>query len=100
MFKKVLFSINAAAITHQGVVCSDYPVAGDDNWNGVLAVGFANCSYFIGISQTPCQFAIADRLSIGNLLKRFPHRLLEGRTLGRKGQGEGSPVTVEIFIKL
>ena len=100
MFKKVFFSINAAAIAHQGVVCSDYAMAWDDDWDRVLSVGFANCSYFIGISQPFSQFAVADRLSIGNLLKRFPNRFLEVRTFGQKGQGKGRPVTVEILIKL
>lgn len=69
--------MQAAGIAGELAIGTDYPVAGDDNGDGIEAVGPAHRPGAVGHVQLPGKLTIAAGFTIGNLLKKLPDLLLE-----------------------
>ena len=62
------FYVQSSGISGQLTATSDHPVAGNQDWQGITAVGHTYRPAGFYISASACQFTIGDRGAIRNLL--------------------------------
>src|SRR5690606_20604310 len=79
---------------------ADHPVAGNDDGNGVAAVGQAHGPYRGGVADKQGDVLVAAVFAMGNGLQGPPDALLEGRAPRRQGQVELAQAAVEISPQL
>ena len=80
-------AVQARAVAPQAAVRGDDPVAGDDEGDGVTAVGLAHGPAGLGVAHPPGQFAIGDGLPPGDAPQFLPDPELKGGALGVQGEG-------------
>ena len=75
-------------------------MAGYDNGDRIRAVRRANSAKSLRLADPTGKLGVAPRLAIGNLEKRIPDLLLEGRPAEVQRQLEFAPLCVEILLDL
>src|SRR4030042_324555 len=50
----------------QATIAFNHPVAGDNQWNGVPAIGIPNSPEAFGMANRPCDFLVGSRLALRN----------------------------------
>lgn len=100
MLEQLFLAIDTAAVAHQVIVGANHTVTGNDDGDGIFAVGRAHCPYLVGITQSLRQLSVVDRLSIGNFEQLFPDLPLKVGSLGRKRQVKIGSAAFEVLIQL
>src|SRR6266566_7792651 len=94
MFKKPSLAFHAAAVAGEGAVRADDAVTGNDDANGIGAIGETDCPDGGGAADAFGEFAIGDGGAERNLSQSLPNLTLKGRAVGFYGQvvdrGKGS----------
>src|SRR5690348_18233039 len=75
--EKLLFDWQSATVAGEFPVRPDYPVARNDNWYGIRAVGQPDGAAGFGIADAVRKLAVGDGFAIGNFQQLFPHKLLK-----------------------
>jgi hypothetical protein len=87
--EKLLFDWQSATVAGQFPVRTDYPVARNDNWYGIRAVGQPDRAAGFGITDAVRKLAIRDGLAIGNFQQLSPYKLLKGSAFWRERKIKG-----------
>ena len=82
------------------MVAAQNAVAGNDDAQGIGSYGIGHGSDGLRLTCLLGQLRIAERVAVGNGWKHFPDFLLHGSANKEQGQGEYSPLMVEVFVKL
>lgn len=89
-----------ASEARQAVVAADDPVAGSEDRNGIGAAGVCHSAYGRGEAEAPGQFAVRNRVAIGNFEQLCPDFLLERRAHEEQGDVERMALSGKVFVKL
>ena len=82
--EKFLFDRQAAAVSREFAVGSDYAMARNDDGNGIRTVGEADGAWRIGIADAASEFSVGDGFTVGDFAEFFPNLLLEQRAFRRQ----------------
>ena len=80
--------VQATAIADQGAIRADHAVAGDEDGDGVGAVGAGRGTDALLIAQATGKFQVGDGLPVGDLLEFLPDTPLEIGALDMHGDVE------------
>lgn len=87
MIEEPALALEATAIAGEGAVGPDHAMAGDDNAEGVGAVGQADGADGRGPPDARGKLRVGDCRPARNVAQSAPHVALEGSAGGRHGQG-------------
>src|SRR5205823_3143953 len=97
MSQQPALALDAAAIAGQRAVAADDAVAGDDDADGIVAIGMADGAHGRLAPDALGERAIGKRPAAGDLAQGLPDLALEGRAAGRDRQAvDGVQLAVEI----
>jgi len=96
VFEQLPFYFLSKPETGEGTIFSDDPMAGDDQADGVGAVGAADCARGGGVADLNCDVGIAACFAEGDLLEGGPDFFLEGGADKIEGQIEITMFASEI----
>src|SRR2546430_14691330 len=94
------FTVQTAAEAGELAAHPDHAVTGDNDRDGILAVGGAYGARRVRVAETARQLAVAGGGAVGNGTQQIPNTSLEWRAGGVERQAEGCAGSVEIFVKL
>jgi len=93
-------ALEAAAVASEGAVRADDTMAGDDDADGVLAVGEADAAYGGGVADSGGELGVSDGRAGGDLLEGGPDLALEEGSGGLHGDvSEGGGVAGEVLVE-
>ena len=94
------FAFQAAGIAGESALGADYAVAGNEDRDGIAAVGLARRPGGLGSADLLGQPGIAAGLAIGNLSQSLPDLALKFRALRRQRQVKILPPPFQILQPL
>lgn len=94
--EEILFAPQSAAVSTEGSVASDDAVAGDEDGDGVFAVGAAHGALGAGATDATGKLGIRSSGSAGDVPEGVPDAELEIRAAHVEGQGEIGSAAEEI----
>src|SRR5699024_4290601 len=100
MLQQPALALYAAAIANQISVGSNHAMAGDDDRDWILAVGTTHSTHLFSIAQHLSHLSITGCLSIGDVAKLLPDRLLKVCALGIQVKRKLLQRTDEIILQL
>src|SRR3990172_4728010 len=77
--QQIVLDFQAAAITAEMAVAANDAMTGNNDGQGIGAIGAADGTDGVGIAQFFGNLQISDRLAVGNLFDQRPHLLLKRR---------------------
>ena len=89
----------AAGESGQRAVAADDAVAGDEDADAVRSYGLGNGADTADIAYFTGCLEVGSRFTVGDFLKGFPYRPLEGRADGMQGNVEGCAAAGEILVQ-
>lgn len=98
--KQEAFDAEPRGIASQAAVGMDDPMAGDDDGEGVFAVGIAHGPAGAWASDVRGQHGVAPGLAVGDVLQSLPDAPLEGRAPHIERKAERAQAAVEIGVEL
>src|SRR5438067_10810329 len=97
VFEEPALAFDAAAVAGEGAVGADDAMTGDDNSDGIGAVGEADCPDCGWAADSIGEFAVGDGGAERNLSQSLPYLTLEGRAIGFDWEGvDGGEVSCEV----
>ena len=85
MGEQPALAIESPAIAGQRSVCADHPMAGNDDGDGIGAIGETDGARGRGAADLGGQSAVADAVPGRDAAQRVPDRALEIRAVGGDG---------------
>lgn len=98
--EQLLFHLQTAAIAGERVVAAHYAVAGQDDADGIAAVGIGQGTHRLGHAQTAGLLAVAQRAPVGYIGQRAPHHALKVGADEHERHTEGLAAALEILVEL
>jgi hypothetical protein len=98
--QKFLLDRQATSIACQPSVAPDNPVAGNNDGNGILAIGQTHRTDRLRLPDAISQLAVGDGLSVGDGEQILPNAELKRRALERERQTELFQFSPEVGLQL
>ena len=100
-FEEPAFAFDSSSVTRERAVSSDHPMTGDDDRDGICAIGQAYGSDGFGTTDASGDVRIGASLSSRDCLECAPNIALKYCALGGGGQlVEASGVSIEVALQL
>ena len=97
--EKILLGPEASAVAGQAAVAADDAVAGEDDRDGVGAVGIGHCPDGPGGSDGGGQLSVGGGLPVGDAGELLPDALLEVGAGQQEGDVEVPALSTEVFVQ-
>ena len=95
-----MFGPEAAAVAGEAAVAADDAVAGEDDGDGIGAVGIGYCPDGFGGSDGGGQFTVGHCLSVGDVGELLPDALLEVGAGEQEGDVVVLALSSEVLVEL
>src|SRR5215469_8185400 len=98
--EEFLLDREASAVSGEFAAAADDAVAGDDDRDGIGAVGQAYGTRCVGVADASGKFPVGDGFSVRDAAETLPDGLLERRALRGEGEVEGFKLPGEVGAQL
>lgn len=97
MVEEPAFAVEAARVAVELALAVDDAVAGDDDGDGVGAVGGTDGAGRGGVADAPCEEAVGNGFAEGDVEEVLPDELVERGAAGREGSLEHAAGAGEVL---